>query len=167
MKRKKPAKHWESYEKVAQFLLNRFAEHFKLGRVEDKQIVPGKSGTVWKIDAKGVKVGGEGFLVVECRRYTKSRLNQKNLAALAYVIQDTGAEGGITVSPLDLQRGAKIIAANANVQHVILDQNSTTSDYVMRFLNQFFIAFSESVELTENIQIKVIPAGDAVDERKG
>ena len=46
---------WERYEQTAQYLLNEFAEHFGLGRVEDKQVVPGASGTEWEIDAKGVK----------------------------------------------------------------------------------------------------------------
>ena len=134
-KRKRTAKTWERYEQVAQYLLNQFAVYFKLGRVEGKQIVPGKL-TPWEIDAKGVKSDGIGFVVVECRRYTNSRLNKKNMGALVFTIQDTGAQGGIVVSPLDLQSGAKKIAASANVQHVTLNPDSTTSDYVMRFLDR-------------------------------
>src|SRR5690242_9214183 len=97
---KTQAKVWENYEQVAQFLLNQFAQHFKLGKIEGKQKLPAKRAGNWEIDAKGVKVDGQGFLVVECRRHTTSRLNKKDLAHLAYVIEDTGAQGGITVSPL-------------------------------------------------------------------
>jgi hypothetical protein len=46
---------WQSYEQVGQFLLEQFARHFGLGRVEGKQLVRGASGTNWEIDAKAVK----------------------------------------------------------------------------------------------------------------
>jgi hypothetical protein len=157
---------WQSYEEVAQYLLNQFAEHFKLGRVEGKQIVPGESGTEWEIDAKGVKSDGEGFLIVECRRYTKSRLNQESMAALAFRIKDTGAQGGIVVSPLELQSGAKKVAAYSNVQHATLDLKSTTSDYMLRFLNQIFVGISDTVTLTDSIHIQIIEDGKVIDERK-
>jgi len=160
------SKSWHSYEEVAQYLLNQFAEHFKLGRVEGKQIVPGASGTEWEIDAKGINSHGEGFLIVECRRYTKSRLNQESMAALAFRIQDTGAQGGIVVSPLELQSGAKKVAAYSNVQHVTLDPKSTTSDYMMRFLNQIFMGVSETITATDSVYIQIIQDGQVIDERK-
>ena len=33
------SKSWQSYEEVAQYLLNKFADHFELGHVEGKQDV--------------------------------------------------------------------------------------------------------------------------------
>ena len=61
---------WKTYEEVAAYLLNQFASEFGLERVEGKQLVPGqRSGTKYKIDAKGVVDGGEAFIIVECRRY--------------------------------------------------------------------------------------------------
>ena len=35
---------WESYEQVAAYLLDVFADRFGLGKVEGKQVVPGR----WK-----------------------------------------------------------------------------------------------------------------------
>jgi hypothetical protein len=160
------SKAWKSYEEVAQYLLNQFAEHFKLGKVEGEQIIPGESGTKWQIEAKGVKDGEEGFIIVECRRYTKSRLSQESMAALAYRIQDTGAQGGITVSPFEPQSGAKKVAAHSNIQHVILDPKSTTSDYMMRFLNEIFLGISDRVTVKDSVHIQVIEGGKVVDERK-
>ena len=142
MTEKKP---WESYEEVATYLLNQFADHFGLECVEGKQCIPGKCGTEWEIDAKGVASNGEGFLIVECRRHTKSRLNQESLAGLAFRIQDTGANGGIIVSPLDLQLGAKKVAAYTNVQHANLDPNSTNVNFLLKFLNKIFIGAGVSV----------------------
>ena len=157
-------KTWQSYEEVAQHLLNQFACQFELGRVEGKQLVPGESDTEWEIDAKGVSKNGEGFLIVECRRYTTSRLNQESMAALAFRIQDTGANGAIIVSPLDLQAGAKRVAAHANIQHVILGPKSTTADYVLRFLNQIFVGLTETISVKESISIKTVRNGEAVEE---
>ena len=156
-------KQWKTYEEVALYLLNQFAEIFKLGKVEGKQIIPGQSGTNWEIDAKGIKVGGEGFVIIECRRYTTSRLNQESIAAIAYKIKDTGAEGGIVVSPLELQKGAKIIAEHEGIQHVILDPNSTTTDYILKFLNQIFIGVSDTVTLSDEAHIQIIRNGKVIE----
>ena len=88
---------WESYEQVAAYLLNQFASEFGLDLVEGKQEVVGHfSGTTWEIDAKGVRTGNTGFIIVECRRYTTSKQSQGKVGALAFSILDSGAEGGIT-----------------------------------------------------------------------
>ena len=88
------------------------------------------------------------------------------MAALAFRIQDTGAQGGIIVSPLELQSGAKKVATYSNVQHVTLDPKSTTSDYMMRFLNQILYGISDNVTVTHSVQIQTIRNGKVIDERK-
>src|SRR5260221_13330074 len=123
---------WESYEQIVHFLLNQFAEKFGLGCVEGKQFIVGRSGTTWEIDAKGICEGGADFLLIECRRYTNSRLNQGKVAQLAFTIIDTGAKGGIIVSPLELQAGAKRLAHATGIHHVRLTPESTTTDFVLK-----------------------------------
>ncbi|MCK4392390.1 hypothetical protein KAX17_05750 [Candidatus Bipolaricaulota bacterium] len=157
---------WKSYEEVAQHLLNEFADRFRLGRVEGKQIVPGASGTDWKIDAKGVCEQGDGFVIIECKRYTTQGLCQEIVGGLAYRVVDTGAKGGIVVSPLELQTGARKVAGHSNIIHVKLDPKSTTTDYVMRFLNQVFVGLTAKVEVTGSLEMKVIKGGKIVEIRK-
>ena len=148
---------WESYEEVAVYLLDQVASKLDLDRVEDKQKVIGqRSGVEWEIDGKGVKVGDEGFVIIECRRYTKSKQKQEQVAALAYRIMDTGAAGGIIVSPLGLQEGATRVAEAENVRTVHMDENSTRTDYMYRFLNQVFVGVSETVHVTEEASVQVI-----------
>ena len=131
---------WRTYEEVARQLLDKIAGLLGLERVEGKQYLPGKkSGTNWEIDARGVSSNGTGFLVIEIRRYSTSRLSQEALAAIAYRIEDTGANGGIVVSPLPLQSGAQKVADAARVVAVQLDQNSTTERYVLRFLKNVMV----------------------------
>jgi hypothetical protein len=121
--------------------IDQFAADFGLDRVEGKkQDVPGqRSGTSWQIDAKGVRQGNDGFVIVEFRRYTTSRQTQERMGGLAYRIRDTGAKGGIIVSPLGLQEGAAKIAAAENVVNVVLDENCNRYEYIMRFLNKVMI----------------------------
>jgi hypothetical protein len=147
-------KAWESYEQVAQYLLDQMAEHFGLSHVEGKQKIEGKrSGTIYVIDGRGVAKGGEGFVILECRRYTTSRQKQENLAALAYRMLDTGAKGGIVVSPLGLQEGARKIAKAENVMSVHLGENSTTKNYVLGFLNNIFVGVTDTVCVSEDVVV--------------
>ncbi|CAK8722967.1 Restriction endonuclease type IV Mrr domain-containing protein [Candidatus Electrothrix laxa] len=152
-------KSWESYEEVATYLLNQFADHFGLECVEGKQCVTGASGTDWEIDAKGVSDNGEGFIIVECKR-RKNRLNQAILGSLAYSIKDTGAQGGIVVTPIDLQKGAKKIAAHENIHHVILDPSSTISQYVLRFLNKVCFGLSMTVGVDIAVRVRAVSADE-------
>jgi len=131
---------WESYEEVAVYLLNQFAKEFGLERVEGKQRIKGqRSGTEWQIDAKGVRENNEGFLIIECRRYTTSRQNQEKIGALAYRIIDTGAVAGIIVSPLGIQEGAAKIASSEDIINVQLGEDSTSAEYVLSFLRKVMV----------------------------
>ena len=161
-------KTWESYEEVAAYLLNQIAQEFGLERFEGKQKIRGeRTGTDWEIDAKGVGENGEIFVIVECRRYTTSKQNQERLSSLAYRIIDTGAKGGILVSPLGLQEGAKKIAEKENIYTVTLDENSTRREYFLEFLKQIHIGMELQVSLGVSFNATVIPRDGAIEESKG
>jgi len=147
---------WKTYEELAAYLLNQFAAEFGLSRVEGKQAVQGqRSGTQWEIDAKGVREGNQGFIIVECRRYTTSKLNQEKVGSLAYRITDTEAEGGILVSPLGLQEGARKIAEAENILEVHLAPNSTPQDFTLQFLNKIMIGITDSITLGDHAEVQV------------
>jgi hypothetical protein len=148
---------WHSYEEVAVYLLNQIADVLGLERAEGKQSVEGRrSGTRWEVDGKGVKLGEEGFVIIECRRYTKSKQKQEQVAGLAYRIIDTGAEGGIIVSPLGLQEGAAKVANAENIQTVYMDEKSTQANYILRFLNNTFLGVSDTGYVTDDVKVEVI-----------
>lgn len=131
---------WQSYEQVAVEIMNNIATLLGLEGVQGKQSVYGsRSGTDWEIDGKGVKVGGESFVIIECRRYSTSKQKQEHVGALAYRIIDTGASGAILVSPLGFQEGAKKVAAAENIQELIMGTDSTSDAYVVKFLNNVVI----------------------------
>ncbi|MFD2272064.1 restriction endonuclease [Undibacterium arcticum] len=113
-----------------------------LSAVEAKQSIPGLSGAEWELDAKGIQSGSEAFVIVECRRYTTSRIKQEAVGALAFRIQDTGAAGGFMVSPLGLQEGAQKVAASANIHSVILNAEATPQEFVLSFLGNLFVSLT-------------------------
>ncbi len=145
---------WESYQDLAAYLLDQFASDFGLERVERKQKIVGqRSGTTWEIDAKGVRQGNTGFVIVECRRYTTSRQSQESVGALAYRIVDTGAAGGIIVSPLGLQEGAEKVAAAENIVSVHLNEDSNPHEYVLAFLNKVMIGLRDVVSIKDSVEV--------------
>ncbi len=148
---------WGAYEEVAAHLLNQFAQEFGLNRIEGKQQVSGqRSKTTWEIDGKGVRDNDGAFMVVECRRYTTSRQNQEKIGALAYRIVDTGATGGIIVSPLGLQEGARKVAESENIVEVRLDQDSTPDQFVMSFLNKIMVGVTDTLHLKDEVKVEAV-----------
>lgn len=141
------ATNWKNYELVATFLLDQIAVKLGLERVEGAQKLVGAT-TTWTVDAKGVMANGDCFVIVECRRYTTAKLDQEAMGGFAYRIRDTGAQGGIIVSPLGLQEGGARIAAAEGIRAVQLNANSTTTNYILEFLG--------------NVRVSVPPATASV-----
>jgi hypothetical protein len=149
-------KPWQTYEQVAKELLKRCHDSFDLTDVEGKQSVTGqRSKTEWEIDAKGIKDETGEFLIVECRRYTKKKLNQEHLGGLAWRIMDTGAGGGIIVSPLELQKGADMVAKAANIVHVRLNADATPEVFNMEFLNKIVMGQMDQVKVNIDEQVSI------------
>lgn len=158
---------WQTYEEVARFLLDQFAACFGVTRFEGKQRLTGeKSQTVWEVDGKGFSVSGDVILIVECRRYIQSKPSQEQLAGLAYRIHDTGATGGIIVTPLGVQKGARLLAKAENILSVKLDPTSTTEDYLIQFLDQFRRGIRDRVALTDSFSAVLRDGnGNVIDQR--
>jgi len=155
-------KRWELYEEVATYLLSQFAQESGLDRVEGKQEVVGRrSDTTWEIDAKGVRQGNTGLVIVECRRYTTSKQNQEKVGALAYRIIDTGADGGILVSLLGLQDGAERVTAVENIVSVRLNEDCNRYEFVLGFLNKVMLGMLDQVSFGEEVQVKLVPEPEA------
>lgn len=145
---------WETYEEVAAFLLDEISGELGLSSVEGKQRLAGASGTTWEVDGKGVQLGDEGIVLIECKRHNK-RVNQDTVATLAFRIQDLAASGGILVSPLGFQTGARLVAGATNIEEVHLDPNSTTTEYMLNFLNRAFVGVADTITVTEHATVIV------------
>jgi len=129
---------WQRYERATRDILQRLRGEFGLSEVEGKQVVHGESGAAWEIDAKGIVEGSNAFVVIECRRYTTSKLKQEGVAALAWRVQDVGASAALLVSPLGLQEGAAKVAASSSVYEVRLPAHATLEQFVLSFLGNLY-----------------------------
>jgi hypothetical protein len=156
---------WRTYEEVASEILGRLKEELGLSSIEGKQSVPGHSGTDWELDAKGIKEGSDAFVIVECRRYTTSRLKQEAVASLAWRIQDTGAEGGLLVSPLGLQEGASKVAASANILSVVLSADATPQQFALSFLGNLFVGLTGVAARGEVGNVTPVVENNVADSR--
>jgi hypothetical protein len=132
---------WLRYETAAKQIIARLNDEFGLSAVEGKQVVDGKSGAQWEIDAKGLTEGSNSFVIIECRRYTTSRIKQEQISGIAWRILDTGASGALVVSPLGLQEGASKVAAAAGVRAVRMSADATLESFVVEFLGNLFVSF--------------------------
>lgn len=144
---------WKRYEDVARDILTALRGHLGMERVEPKQKLPGASGAVWEIDAKGVRLGSGAVVVVECRSGVSKRLSQEDLAGVAFRISDLGADGGVTVSPLELQAGAKLVATAQNITHVRLPVDATPENFVVSFLDKVLVVRTEVVQIRESLSV--------------
>ncbi len=156
---------WRTYEEVATYLLNQMANEFGLETVEADQTILGlSSGTKWNIEGKGIAEGGDRFVIVECRRYPSSRLDQESIGGLAYRISDAGASGGIIVTPVGLQKGAAKVAEAENIITVILDEKSSSTDFIIRFLDKIRVGVSGELKPTGSLGIKLIHKDGTVED---
>lgn len=129
----KPAQQtWQSYEELARHVLQYFAGELGISEIEAKQRLVGTSGTNWEIDAKGVSADGIGFLVIECKARSSSRINQSTVASLAYTVQDLKANGAILVTSIGLQEGAQKIASKHGFHAIYLPKECSFEEFVAR-----------------------------------
>src|SRR5689334_11986229 len=160
---------FEKYEDVARFVLSQMKDYLGLEAVEGKQLVDGKrSGTAWEIDGKGVLKNNQGFLIIEARRYTTSKLSQESVAAIAYRIEDTSAKGAIIVTPLGLQKGAQLVGDAEQILVMRLNEEATVLNYVAQVLDRVLVGLSDTVTgVREDLEIEVRDAtGKIVDVKK-
>lgn len=87
---------------------------------------------------------------------TSSKQNQEKLGALAYRIIESDAHGGIIVTSIGLQKGAKKVADAEYIFNVILDADSTVNEFYMKFLHKIFFGLKLSQGLDINYSAEII-----------
>lgn len=143
MSKKEPrSEAYEEYEDLTRRILNdeRVRSDLDLTRVEayKHKFTGKKSGTDWEVDAFGYDLDG-GLVLIECKHYQTNKLNQNQLGAFVYSIQDIGAKRGIVVTTLGLQKGAIKVAKAENITLIKLDYNSNSKDFTVHLVNKAVI----------------------------
>lgn len=87
------------------------------------------------------------------------------MAGLAFRINDSGASGGIIVSPMGLQEGAEKVARAAHIESVRLDADCTTENFILGYLNRIRFGMLEHLPPgQDSLTIKVIEKGKVISE---
>jgi hypothetical protein len=79
---------------------------------------------------------------------------QEQVGGLVYRIIDTGAAGGIIVSPLGLQEGAAKVADAENIKTLYMDAKGTRTEYLLRFLNNIFVGLADTITVTDELKVE-------------
>ena len=149
----------DHYEAVTRKILHDLREHLGLDRVEgEAKYIGHRSGTEWKIEATGYRVATGALVLVECRRYSERRVEQEEVAAFAYRIGDIGADGGLIVTPIGLQRGAQLVAGAERIGVAMLNAEATETNYALEIAGQLFrgLGVFDNASLKDSVQVCVI-----------
>ncbi len=69
------------------------------------------------------------------------------------------------VSPFGVQEGAAKVAAAENIQVVELDENSTTTEYVLRFLNKVMVGVEDRITISDRVEVLVTRKSESENGR--
>lgn len=130
-------KKWENYEQVAGQLLRDIKDRLSLSRIEPKQKRTGDA-TDWEVDVVAYEAHTEKLILVECKLLSY-RVDQRTMGSFAYSIKDSGAKGGIFVTTIGFQTGARKIANKEKIAQIILRGDSDVDNYVAELMNHIVI----------------------------
>ena len=144
---------WSIYEDAARAAIMSLRRELGLVSVGGKAKAAGNSGATWELDARAWQDESGRFLLVEARRYRRSRLKQEDIAAVAFRVHDLGANGAIVVSPLPMQEGAKLVASHAHIEHIQLTAESTPELYLAEYMGQRYhgVAITDSLSVSATL----------------
>jgi hypothetical protein len=128
----------EQYEDVTKTILNALRSHLGLACVQGEVRHEGESGTAWNVDASCYRQDDGALLLVECRRKTTRRVDQEEMAGFAFRIGDTGASGGLMVTPIGYQKGAKAVAGATRIGLATLNPDATSREYTLEIAERLF-----------------------------
>ena len=152
----KADKAWKSFEDAFRSILEDHKDFFGLDSIEP---TPGraeaKSGHVYDIEVMGYSKGDEKLVLFECRRKSRN-LDPKDAGEFVYRIQTTGAKKGYFVTTLKkgLAKGAKTITGYEQIDHIQLSENATPQEYLMKYLNNFFMGIRSTVSSSVSLEAR-------------
>lgn len=168
----------DAFERLALMSLEFFAAEFGLGEFAGSKVkVQGTHGDTWEVDLvfylpdrapnKNIQEdgNGKGSILVECK-CLRRRLEQDKVASLAYRIRSTGAGGGILVTQLPLQSGAKMLATAEKIEVLQIFKGSCPEALLIARLSDeirnIFAGFRENIGFSDSFSAVLIrPDGTA------
>lgn len=148
---------YKTYEDAARALLSDVRSFLGLGEVTGEQKLAGRSGTVWTVEGSAYDVSNERLVLVECKQRKTSALNQETIGGFAYRVNDTGADRGIIITTVGLQKGAKLVADAERITVIKLDYNATSENYIAEIADQLFLKVTDRIRVGEEVNVEIEP----------
>lgn len=128
----------DRFEQTVRSILQQCRNALGYSHVDPKGKLPGKSGTKWEIDATAYLATSGDMVIVECRWRSTKKIDQEQIGALVFRVQDTGAVAGLMVTTIGLQKGAALVAAASQIGVAKLDPDATEREYVLELAGRLF-----------------------------
>jgi hypothetical protein len=146
---------WECYEKVTRQILDNLRLELGFASVEGKGDKPATSETDWEADATCYRLDDGEMVLIECKHWS-SRVDQATMGSFAFSIIDTGAAGGLMVTPVGYQEGAVKVANARKIGMATLNANATDRAYVLRIANQLFAGVVSEIHVDSVVTAVVV-----------
>jgi hypothetical protein len=78
------------------------------------------------------------IVLIECKRYPDRKVTQGEMGEQAYRIIETGAAGGLFVTAVGYQEGAKLVANAAKIGMATLNLDATEREYDLDIAGRLF-----------------------------
>ena len=158
-------KNWERYEEVVQQILGHLRTELGFASVEGKGKQPGASGTEWEADAICYRQGDGKMILVECKHWSR-RIDQRTMGQFAFSINDSGAAGGLLVTPIGYQEGAAKVANASKIGMATLNPDATDREYALRIAERLFIGIADRIHFTD-VATAVVERGSNAGGKTG
>jgi hypothetical protein len=145
---------WKEFEDVVRSIVNMHSEAFGLDSVEPSAAkILGQSGYVWTIEIVGYCKGSKKIAIFEVRR-KKRNIEPEEVSGLRGRIEDTQAGKGYIVTKLNrrLSIGSQKLADFNKIEHIQVSADATPDVYVMRYLRQFFVGLSDTMQPSDSVE---------------
>jgi hypothetical protein len=143
---------WKAYREATIRLLKDVKGYTDVERMEGGQKVNIESGSECEVDVAAYRVGGEGIIVFECKRWERS-IEQGALVKFHYSIRNSGVNSGIRITPIDLQECITKLAQAEKIIEIKLDFNSTSKSYIAKIVSRIFSRVNDEIAIHNNERV--------------
>jgi hypothetical protein len=149
---------WRTFEDAVRGIVSQQREFFGVDFVEPAPAkVQGQTSYEWNIEVIGYLSGTRKMVLFEVRRKTTRNIEPSEAGEFAYRIEDTGADKGYFVTPLNrrLSKGARKISEFNQIGHVQISVTSTPENYIMQCMDQVFAGFADSIKFDDSATLEL------------
>lgn len=143
---------WKTYRKATRQVFKDVKGYIGVEGIEGRQKVDIKSSSECEVDVTAYRVGGEGIIVFECKRWEYS-LDKGALGKFHYLIKNAGVNSEIVITPLDFQECTAKLAQAEKIIEIKLDFHSTSKSYIGKIVSHIFSRVKDEITIHNNERV--------------